>query len=197
MKAVNVFFLLLAVACGPEVLAQDAGGDCLVAPEAGDLGDGVRAIEPVEAGRDANRNANRHDKVRISCRAGRVSGVSIRLSPGGSAQARIVLVGGSDHAASLAAEGGLPKEWSGLSARRINARTTVVTISITAPDQAEVGSAFSDRLSVTRAGLEFDIPINLEILDDGPLFRDEFDNVDPVIGQFSVILRADRSLYQT
>lgn len=181
MKAANAFVFLLAVACAPALLAQGAGEDCLVASEAGRLPDGVRAIKPAEA--------DRKGTLRISCRAGHVSELSIRLAPGGSAQARILLVGDSEHGASLAAEGGLPKAWSSLSARRLDARTTLLTLSIAAPGQLEAGSGFSDRLGVTAAGLELDIPIHLEIVRDDPLFKDDFGpGPDPVIGQFSLVM---------
>lgn len=180
MKAANAFVVLLAVVCAPDLLAQGGGDDCLVASEAGRLADGVLAIQPAEA--------DRKGKVRIGCRAGQVSELSIRLAPGGSAQARILLVG--DWAAvSLAAEGSLPKAWGSLSTRRIDARTILLTFSVKAPEQIEAGSLLYDQLDVAGAGRKLEIPISLEIAGDGPLFRDEFDNkVDTVIGQFSFVM---------
>lgn len=180
MKSVNALVLVLALACAPDLLAQEGGSDCLVASQAGRLADGVWAIEPARA--------DGRDRIQIGCRAGQVSDVSIRLAPGSRVQVRILLVGDWDQViASLAAEGGLPEGWGSLSARRIDTRATRLTLSFTAPDHFEAGSMYSDRLSVTSAELELDIPISLEIVGGGPLFRDGFGpGPDPIMGQFSL-----------
>ncbi|RFF32019.1 hypothetical protein [Wenzhouxiangella sediminis] len=178
MKFVNALALLLAMAWAPGGVAQDGGRDCLVASESGRLPEGVRAIEPLVD--------SRLEVIRVACADNRVSGLTIKLVAGRSTVARILLVGGSRHAASLTGAG-LPNAWVDLSARRIGAGTTLLTLSVEAPDSAEAGSTFSDILSVKRSGREFDIDVSLEVLDEGPLFRDEFD-VDPMMGQFSLVM---------
>jgi hypothetical protein len=180
MKFFKALALLLAMAWAPGGMAQDGGRDCLVASESGRLPEGVRAIEPAAG--------SRLERVRIACADNRVSGLSIKLVPGRSTVARILLVGGAGHAASMTGAG-LPSGWVDLSARRVGAGTTLLTFSVAAPDSAEAGSTFSDVLSVTRSGQAFDIDVSLEVLDEGPLFRDEFDvDPDPVIGQFSLVM---------
>src|SRR5699024_8623194 len=129
MKTAKALLVVLAVACAPELLARSGGDDCLVTSEAGPLADGVLAIEP--------RPADGTGRGGIACRAGAVSAVRIRLAPGDSAQARILLIGdqGADreHAAALAAGSDQPLPWWRLSTRRIDARTLLVTLSIAAP----------------------------------------------------------------
>lgn len=183
MKLVHTCFLLfLGVGAASEALAGGNGG-CLVAFEEGSSGgalpQGVRAVAPA-----GNEDPSR---VRFSCNADRVSGLVIRLAPGQAAEARLVFVGSGEYAAGLDSGTGWPADWSRVDHRRLDSQTVIITLSVAAPDSAPAGRVFSDRLNLgsQRAGQA--IPVTLEIIEGGPLFRDDFDDVDPVIGQFSMI----------
>lgn len=178
-----LMLLLLGAAIAPAAAAAEAGGGCLVALEGsadlGELPKGVRAIAPASSEGRA--------RVLFACLEGRVSGLTIRLVPGQFAEASLVLVGFPEQAATLTAENGLPADWSRVESRSLNAETTLITLSISAPDSAQSGKAFSERLRLASSPSDLDIPVMLEILDRRPLFRDKFDDIDPVIGQFSMV----------
>lgn len=65
-----------------------------------------------------------------------------------------------------------------------------VTVGFAVPGDAAAGTRLEGRLQlrVNRQGRESTvaIPLGLEVVDDQPLFRDDF-GVDPVIGQFSMV----------
>jgi len=181
MKVVNACVLLLLTAAVVSAVAAERD-DCLMS-SGGDAHapvEGVRAIMPTKGERAT---------VSFACQAGDVSGVTIRLVPGQAAQARLFVAASPEHIAALAAENGLPPEWCQVESHVLDSGTTAVTLSIATPPTAEVGQVFSDRLRLSpdrdgQPGLE--IPVTLEFIEEGPLFRDKFD-VDPVIGQFSMI----------
>lgn len=181
--------LFLAVLVIPAAVAEGEGGDCIVALDEADgrtLPQGVRAVAPGASEQRA--------RVLFACQAGRVSGLTVRLVPGHTAEAGLVLVGLPEHTPGLISENGLPPDWRRVGVRRLDPDTVLVTLEVVAPEAAETGRVFSDQLRLGPAGEHLDVPVTLEIIDDAPLFRDEF-GVDPVIGQFSMTQDAHEPLF--
>lgn len=173
--------LLVIAVLAPAAMAQGDGGCLVELDEAASLrgaGPGVRAVVP--------GHGERGPRVLFACKSGRVSGVSIRLVPGQFAEARLVLTGAPEHALALVPEAGLPPDWGRVTSRRLNPDTLLVTLALAVPDGAESGRAFAGRLSLAPRRANLDVPVTLELIEETPLFRDEFD-VDPVIGQFSMV----------
>lgn len=181
--------MLAAAVLAPAAMAQ-RNGDCVVAfDEATSLrqaGPGVRAIVP--------DHGEHGPRVFFACKSDRVSGVTIRLVPGQFAEARLVLTGTPEHALALLPEADLPTDWGRVDSRRLNADTLLVTLRLAVPKGNESGRAFAGRLSLAPSTANLDVPVTLEIIDETPLFRDEFD-VDPVIGQFSMVVETQRGAF--
>lgn len=185
MKRVHACALMLVAAVFASA-AQGEGGACAFTLEelsgAGKFTPGVRAVVP--------ENSERAASVQYSCVSDRVSAITVRLKPGQVGEARVMLVDMPEQAPALVSGSGLPAEWSRVAVRRVDAETILVTITISVPASARSGQAFSGHLGLAGISANLDIPVNLEIIEEAPLFRDDFDefDVDPVIGQFSMVM---------
>lgn len=83
---------------------------------------------------------------------------------------------------------GAPLDWVELDASRRHANSMI--LQIRSPRNAAPGDRLSARLSIEPDNGDaerFVVPIDVELTEEAPMFRDQFD-VDPVIGQFSLVL---------
>lgn len=127
--------------------------------------------------------------LQVSCRGDSLARLQVRLSA--SEQATVVLA--VDGLVDVVAEGedGRLTEWTRIEFDASHPIGLVpVTVGFNVPENAAAGMRLDGRLQlrVNRQGTESTIavPLSLEVVEDQPLFRDDF-GVDPVIGQFSMV----------
>lgn len=170
--------VLLAAALALPAWAADASPECVVAPDALAAGDEVSAVRIVATGRVLGEDLG------ISCHGPSLAGLSLSLPVGG--RRDITLSAAASDWRVVDAENRVV-EWAVLEASRRYPGSVVLRLSTAASDKA--GHRFRAYLlqgdSTTTASEA--IQIDLEVTDEQPMFRDEF-GVDPVIGQFSLVL---------
>jgi hypothetical protein len=173
--------LLLAVSAVPVVVADERNA-CVISPDASryarvaDLG--LRAVAPADD--------RRSPVIGFECRGESLSGVSVAIVPGQRSEIRLLAGSGTLAGEDLLAVGGPLSEWSLVTSQPREAGGRDVTLTLSVPASAKIGRVFSGHLRPGGAGSGVEIPLTLELIEEEPLFRDEFD-VDPVIGQFSFV----------
>ncbi len=189
MRFGQAYLLLLSVLLAAVPAVADAGGGSCVVQS------GERLSQSGAPRLAAIAPSSRQAPYRLSfdCRDGAVAGVQLRSIPGEAVEARFLL----NRRESAVAEIEWDEDALSSSSRILvetSGRGSEVTLRIDVPASARPGSVQSARLLVRdrQAGdddaFSLDIPLMLEIVESGPLFRDDFDPVpDPVIGQFSMV----------
>lgn len=153
---------------------------------------GVRAqaepctVDAARAGGDAGLFAVAGEAdpsaVSIECQGSALAGLTARLSAGERTSARIFWRQGEAGTVRLVAGPEAGPNWLAQTSQLVDGSGRWITLEWSAPDSARPGTRRTVRLS---AG-EWSIGVSLEVIDGGALFQDGFD-VDPVIGQFSMV----------
>ncbi|NBB93173.1 MAG: hypothetical protein GVY32_08400 [Gammaproteobacteria bacterium] len=124
--------------------------------------------------------------VEPSCSGLRLEGVAVRLPLGSRHDITLHVRTGQGDWRALDGEGRVVG-WVGIDASRRHPDSVVV--SIRSPREGVPGERSDATLVFEPASVAEDIltiPVELELVEEAPMFRDEFD-VDPVIGQFSLV----------
>jgi len=180
--------LLAALLTAVPAVAGAANSDCVVKPGESIAGKPSAEILALAA-------SSRHAPYRLSfgCQDGAVASVQLRSLPGQAVEAQFLLVRRASAVAEIEWDENTVSGWSQLAVEQ-SGEGSVVTLRIDVPDSATPGSVQSARLEFRskQAGqadpFSLHIPLLIEIVEAGPLFRDDFDHApDPVIGQFSMV----------
>lgn len=181
MKLVHACLpLLLAVVAISDAFAEGRK-TCVVSPDAirhaRVADDGVRAVAAAD---------QQSPGVEFACRDGGLSAVSVAIVPGQGGEIRLLAGSAFFHGQAPGAVDGSLSEWSAVTTQRRDSGGQLVILTLSVPASAKVGRVYTGRLRLGAAESGVEIPLRLEIVEEQPLFRDEFD-VDPVIGQFSLV----------
>lgn len=169
-------------------VAGAAGGGCVVKP-------GERVAGKPSVKLLALSAPSRQAPYRLSfgCQDGAVASVQLRSIPGQAVAAQFLLVRRESAVAEIEWDENAVSGWSQFALEQ-SGEGSVVTLRIDVPESAAPGSVRSARLHFRskQAGqadsFSLHIPLMIEIVESGPLFRDDFDPApDPVIGQFSAV----------
>jgi len=170
--------VLLAAVLALSAWAADEPPQCVVAPDAVAAGDGVAALRVVATGRVLGEDLG------ISCHGQSLAGLSLSLPVGG--RRDITLSGAASDWRVVDADNRVIA-WAALEPSRRYPGSVVLRLSTADTDQA--GQRFRAYLlnGDSTATASDAIPIDLEVTDEQPMFRDDF-GPDPMIGQFSLVL---------
>ena len=189
MKFSHACLLLLSALLGAvPVVAGAANGSCVVKP--GESVAGKRSADVLALAEPSSQAPHR---LSFGCQDGAVASVQLRSIPGQAVEAQFLLVRRASAVAEIEWDENTVSGWSQLALEQ-SGEGSVVTLRIDVPDSATPGSVQSARLQFRskQAGqadsFSLHIPLLIEIVEAGPLFRDDFDHApDPVIGQFSMV----------
>lgn len=189
MKIGKVCMLLIsALFLAAPAVAQDPSSACVIA-----AGDRVAKQGPAAVLALAPSSREAPFRLSFGCRDGSVSSLRVRSVPGQAVEARFLLVRGAADLAEIEWDDIAQSGWSRLDIQQSGGRS-VATLRIDVPGSAAPGSVRSGNLRFLNEASDQprsdsrQIPIMVEVIERGPLFRDDFDPApDPVIGQFSAV----------
>ncbi|WP_147306652.1 MULTISPECIES: hypothetical protein [unclassified Wenzhouxiangella] len=167
---------LSAVGADSCVLEADGGSEMA-------SGDAVRALESPETARLPGT-------LEIVCQKHGIARIDIALPVG--ARRGLSLISGGRDGRTLQPQLKDTGSWASLAVEEGPDGATRLKVGFLAPASAKEGDAFTGSLVLIDPSSRSDepvltIPLNLSIRGEVPLFRDQFD-VDPVIGQFSLVI---------
>jgi hypothetical protein len=177
--------LLAAATVAPAVLAGGAASDCEISTDqlrSGATGAGwlaVRAEGPTGSGR-----------VEAECDGGEVALLRLRVAPGERVESRLLAslpkdaVPAFSQADSDLGDLGLELDFAEVTEGHALLTLRAAPASRMAPDSTHRFQLRFDTPGIEPSDAE-GLPVEVQIIDAGPLFRDDF-GVDPVIGQFSL-----------
>lgn len=185
MRSNITFSILMAGMAMLPMLAAGADG-CLHKADDGSglvLENSVRAVEGPESARSPG-------SVKLVCNQDSVARINVILPAG--TRRGLVLVAGSRDGQFLESRLAGADGWASLAVEESSdGSASRLSVQILAPEEGEEGEVLAGSLLLFDASSREDeplvtIPLNLTIGGEEPLFRDQFD-VDPVIGQFSLV----------
>lgn len=131
-------------------------------------------------------------QIEIECLDQQVERISVVL-PAGS-ERDLALVVGRHQGLAIEADFRTSMDWARVAVEAAgDGSADRVLLSFRAPGNAEEGAVLEGSLQLYDSASKGDqtpisIPLKLTVRGEAPLFRDQFDNVDPVIGQFSQVM---------
>lgn len=183
MLLISALFL-----AAPAVAEEPTSSACVIA-----AGDSVAEQGPAAVLALAPSSREEPFRLSFGCQDGSVSSLRVRSVPGQAVEARFLLVRGAADLAEIEWDDIAQSGWSQLDIQQSGGRS-VATLRIDVPGSAAPGSVRSGNLrflnesSGSSRSDSLQIPVMVEVIDGGPLFRDDFDPApDPVIGQFSMV----------
>ncbi len=138
------------------------------------------------------------EAIDVDCTGPGLSHLAVEVLPQQDAEIRLVLrhaiTGDTKVAASITDRSGSPLNWLEATVDTQTASSgalPTLTLTLAGGSHAPPGSRHQTTLSVSaQTGADnyrTELPLTIEIAEEAPLFRDRFEDVDPVLGQFSYL----------